>query len=104
MLLSLTDLKNLVSTLEGAKRDSPAEGQGAYCTAPNRDAQGNTERWEPKPRSRRPVGTAYPDGTKLEERNGIKGVRVPLGVHGRSFLAIDPDTKQVRCGACEAKL
>ena len=104
MLLDLPKLKALVLKLEAARLAANGEGAGAYCTTPNVDAKGNDWRWEPKPRARQPVGTTYGDGTKLEERDGVKGVKVKLGVHGRAFLAIDPATGKVACAKCaEAK-
>jgi hypothetical protein len=100
MLLTLPQLKTLVAKLEASRVASGTSGAGDYCDAPNADADGNAERWEPKPRARQQVGFEYPDGTTLEDRDGVKGIRVPLGMHGRAHLAIDPETGEVACAKC----
>ncbi len=124
MYLTLTELKGLVQALENARRDSSAPGVGFSCQEPNVGPDGETFRWEPKPRTRHHVGHAYPTGEVLEEipedvvlprvvqtvvaEDGTEsqvtapalGIRVSLGVHGRAYLEIDPETYTVRCGAC----
>ena len=101
MLLTLVRIKELQSALDEARRTSTGPGRGAYCTEPNIDSDGNTYRWEPKPRSRNRVGAVYPDGTTLEvNKTGDLGVKISLGVHGRAHLGIDPKTGKVYCTAC----
>jgi len=100
MLLTLPRLKELIGILDVARRASVASGQGNWCDQPN-TADGSDRQWVPKPRAKAPVGTQYADGTTLEEKDGVKGVWLGLGVHGRSALVIDPLTGEIRCGKCE---
>jgi hypothetical protein len=102
MLLTLPELKTLVTRLEDARRASAAPGEARYCDAPNTDAAtGEPYRWEPKPRSY--AGATLRDGTRVEAMpDGNPGVKVPLGPHGRAHLGIDPATGAVRCAACDA--
>lgn len=103
MLLDLARVKVLLATLDLARRESTGPGLGHWCPGPNVGEDGQTFRVEPKPRARAAVGTRYPDGTVLELIGGAKAVRVPLGLHGRAHLAIDPETGSVCCAACAAK-
>lgn len=109
MLLTLHQLADFRRKLKGARhRDAgePGEPGGplppAHCRVALTDAQGNARRWVPKPAARKPVGHRYPDGTTLEERDGQRGVWVPIGEHGTDYLAIDPETGDVCCGLCAA--
>lgn len=94
MLLKLTELKALLAKLDAARHTF-------HCPEPNVGPDGETFRVEPKPHARAAVGTTYPDGTALELVDGAKAVRVPLGPHGRAHLAIDTETGETHCAACE---
>jgi hypothetical protein len=98
MLLTIPQLKALSAALDKARLESPEPGKGLYCTAVTGSPQ-----WVPKPRASRPVGHVYPDGSKLEDRDGEKGVHIPPGAHGRGGLGVDPETGEVRCVLCEGK-
>lgn len=103
MLLSLRQLKELLGLLDKGRQESTEPAIGYYCDRPNRSATGDDFRWEPKPNSTKQVGYCYPDGSVLETMSdGRHGIKVSLGVHGRAYLAIDPETGEVRCGACES--
>lgn len=101
MSLTLEQLRELTARLEQARREA-VPGSPHYCTAPLLDEQGRDYRLEPKPAAKRPVGHVYPDGKELVHApdGGGKAIVVPLGVHGRSYLGIDPATGEVCCTAC----
>ncbi len=124
MLLNLPALKVLLRKLDDARRESTGPGEGAYCTTPNTDSQGNDFRWEPKPYTRRGgqtvsrvrLGEELPSGPSpdykgaesvavIEEMpDGRPGVKVPLGVHGRAYLAINVVDGRVYCQKCADKV
>jgi hypothetical protein len=54
-----------------------------YCEAKLRDAEGSVS-WTSKGK------------TRVHKH--------PYGVHGRSFLQVDHDTLEIRCGACAGEL
>lgn len=73
---------------------------GSHTCAAPRLVDGQPSRFEPKPLSRKPIGHVFPDGSKLEERDGVRGIEVSNGTHGNDFLAIDPETGAIHCAAC----
>lgn len=98
--MNLIQLKELLAALDSARRDSTA-GVGYYCPEPLVGEDGNDYRWEPKPRALRPTGHKYPTGEVLEEMpGGGLGIKVKLGVHGRAYLAVDPETGVICCQRC----
>ena len=100
MLLNLLDLKALIAKLEDTRRDAIGPGCGLYCSALRLGDDGEPTRFVAKPDAMRPVGHVYSNGDTLIEQNGVKGVRISNGVHGRAFFAVDPATGDVCCAAC----
>ena len=100
MLLTFSDLQRLNFTLEAARRNA-IPGSPHYCEATLVDASGLHSRLEAKPKCTLPVGHVFVDGTELLSIDGKKCVKVPLGVHGRAYLAIDPATGEVHCSKCK---
>lgn len=84
MILTLVELKKLLAALDEARRQA-VEGSPLYCTVAHTDAEGRTYRVESKPRA----------------RHGPSSVEVSLGVHGRAFLGVDPETGEVCCAKCQ---
>jgi hypothetical protein len=103
MRLTCLELTNLIRSLEEARRAASGPGCGHYCTAPREGPDGQLTRFVPKPRARMPVGHVYPGGETLVEEQGVKGVRISNGVHGRAFLAIHVATGEICCAACGKK-
>lgn len=98
MNLSLPQLKELVLELEKTRRDSVV-GQAHYCREPIVGKDGKTYRLEAKPKGRKHILQKY--GFEVVDKNGVLHVKIPHGVHGRAFLGIDPETKEVTCLACK---
>lgn len=94
MTLDANKLRELSRTLAQARRS------GSHACAAPRLVDGKPSRFVPKPFARKPVGTKYPDGLELIERDGLKGLDVPNGPHGSDFLTIDPETGAIQCAAC----
>lgn len=104
MILTTVELTVLARMVEDARRAATGPGVGLYCSEPHVSPDGNPWRWQPKPHAKASVGRPYPDGTVVEygpDRD--KGVKVPLGVHGRGHLGVDPVTGEVRCVLCAKK-
>lgn len=108
MLLDSAKLRELRRLLHEARLASPGPGAGCYCTTPLTGPDGRTWRWEPKPFTRngarvvlRTSPGVLPDGTKVEEMpGGGFGLKIPLGVHGRAFLSVEPETGKIVCAKC----
>lgn len=100
MLLDIVKLNELNAALDDARRKSTGPGAGAYCGAPNIDpGTGENYRLETKPKGNRQ--RLERDGHDVVEAGGRLHVKIPLGVHGRAFLGINPQTGEVRCTECE---
>ena len=85
MLLTLERLHELTRALEQARRDATGPGKGAWCPAARRDDDGNDTRTE----------------TRRRRDGATDTLTIPLGAHGRAFLAVDPETGAVRCAECQ---
>lgn len=102
MILTTVQMTDLIRKVEDARRAATGPGVGLYCQVPHAGPDGNPWRWEPKPHARASVGRTYPDGTQVEYGpDGAKGIKVPLGVHGRGHLGIDPASGEVVCALCD---
>lgn len=90
MKLTMLDLKSLVDKLHKSefRCDKPVleRGENSVLIA--------------KPRGRKDILRKH--GHEVETIGGVLHVKVPLGVHGRSQLVIDPETGIVSC-ACGGK-
>ena len=100
MQLTIADLKALIHQLEEARRASTGPRVGHYCSEPVLNTDGKPYRLEAKPNAREGGRFLVEAGHKIERHNGIVYVQVPLGMHGRSALVIDPETGKVSCAAC----
>lgn len=85
-LLFQHDMVSLGIKLAAARKD-PAK----RCAKPRTDEHGETHYNVDKPKSKSPLARDT-------------GVDAAYGPHGVSFLAIDPDTGEVKCGACEGQI
>lgn len=105
MLLNLIELHELGQLVERARLESTGPGKGYYCTEPLAGDDGKPYRVE-----RKPLAGARP-GEKIRGTDQVvkaddegRYIEVPLGVHGRAFLAIDPRTRKIVCAACKVAL
>ena len=97
MLLTRVQLKDLGAKLHDARRDhpgcdAPRDGDPVFLPKPNAI--------DPATRVPRKAGHVYANGDKLVKHKGVLGIMQSPGIHGRAFLAIDPETGDVVCGAC----
>jgi len=106
MLADRYRLRELTETLEGARRRAVSERSKFYCAemrdppddaiSVDRDAGTYTRRDRVFKPPRSMAATLERD----DQGNYVKVVEIPLGVHGRAFLAVCPDCGSVSCGAC----
>lgn len=81
MHLTTTQLKAALAALDATRR------AGEFCLAPRLDTHGQDHR------------------EHVRVKNGIATRSiVSYGTHGSAFLQLDPQTLQVRCGACAGEL
>jgi hypothetical protein len=91
MTLTIQRLKELIRTIEQRRA-------GFNCQV-LRDGE---PRFEPKPKTRFAEGHVFHNGDVLVKRDGVLGIMIGAGTHGRAFIGIDPATGEVRCAACAA--
>lgn len=86
MYLELSQCIELVKLLEGARRATLSDADALYCKTPVLGPDGKNYRTE--------YGVDRRTGAKKEKK-------AALGVHGRAFLAIDPETMKIVCAKCK---
>jgi hypothetical protein len=101
MLLNREKLLELSGKLDEARvravGDSPLR-----CDAPIKGDDGKDYRVEKKPKAK--VGARVGSHEAKEGPDGVPEIHVPYGLHGRAYLAIDPDDGSIWCAACNKKL
>lgn len=57
----------------------------------------------PKPKANQKEGYVYKDGSKLVTQEGILGIFIEPGIHGRAYAAIDLETGEIYCCKCKSE-
>lgn len=104
MLLTQENIAYLASIIEKA-RVAAVDGSPLRCSTPHKGEDGKTYRVERKPSlSEGHIGKKLGNLTVKKGEDGKPELHIPLGEHGRAFLAVDTKDNSIWCAKCKKKL